>query len=38
MSFEDFVAFFEAQGYAERDTLALATLALEAEGEELELN
>ena len=38
MSFEDFVAFFEARGYAEWDALALATLALEAEGEELELN
>ena len=32
MTFEDFVAFFEAQGYTERDTLALAALALEAEG------
>ena len=37
MAFEDFVAFFEAQGYAERDTLALAILALEAEGGETEI-
>ena len=34
MAFEDFVAFFEAQGLSLKRALALATLALEAEGGE----
>ena len=37
MRFEDFVAYFEAQGYTEGETLALAALALEAEGGETEI-
>lgn len=31
MAFEDFVAFYEAQGYVERDAILLATLNLAAE-------
>ena len=33
MRFEDFVAYYEAQGYEESEALCLATLALDAEGE-----
>ena len=32
MRFEDFVAFFEAQGYEEPVALCLAELALDSEG------
>ena len=34
MRFDDFVAFFEAQGRSMADALALAELALRIEGEE----
>ena len=34
MSFEDFVAYFEAHGLSLKRALALATLAIEAEGVE----
>ena len=31
MAFEDFIAFYEAQGYTEKDAILLATLNLAAE-------
>ena len=33
MRFEDFVAYYEAQGFGEAEALCLAELALDAEGE-----